>query len=647
MAKSIKRILSSTICLALMLAMLCLGGCETYIGDSKQHLENLNITSELTKSGDMNVTETWKINLKDRNKAYRYVYKTIKLDQSKYDGIENVSVYDEDNKIQYKMTDNINHENASSNLENACYEYIEGDQVEIGLFMPRINEGVRTFTFHYTFKNCVDVYDDVSVLYSQFIGTDFSLPIANMNCTINFPSGAKKDDFRAWLHCTAQSKLTINSNNQISFTATKIPTGTQVETRICAPKNLFASSSRIKSGSVLSKISTDEKKWADDWAAKQKWNYILGIIDAIGGAVLLILGIMLCMIAKRKGKRYEVEVPEYTREIPESNSPAGIANLFYYYSGDITSRKGNLFSSTLLQLARKGYVQFESHDKNDFRVILTVKAKTANITDLTKGEQVFFELVSAVANDSEGSFTMKQFEAYAKIHYKFVDNTVNNFLAKSKEEIASRGYYEKKNQFSSTVFGFGTFLAILGIVALMFTRLTLVYLPTGAILCGILMIIGGCGKARLSKTGEYDYKVWHGLKKYMLEFSRMKEYGVPQLELWEEYLVYATMMGISKQVCDQLKMVYPQINDSDYMNTYWGNSYLYFMLGSHYGGFGGIGSNDLGSMLSNRMTTISQAATTLANPPSSSGGGFGGGGFGGGGFSGGGGGFGGGGGGVG
>ncbi|HEX3037585.1 MAG TPA: DUF2207 domain-containing protein [Oscillospiraceae bacterium] len=645
MAKIKKQILSGAVCLALLFAMLCIGGCSTnYIGDSKQVLERLNVTAELTKNGDMNVAETWKVNLEDRDKAYRNIYKTFSLDANQFDGITNLSVYDEDSKQNYTYTENVDPENPPSDLENACYLYNNGKDIEMGLFMPRIDEGERTFTFHYTVKNCVNVYHDVGVFYYKFLSSAFTMPVTSMNATIKFPAGSSKSDIRAWLHCTAKSNLTIDSGNQISITASEIPAETQLETRLCVPQAAFSGSKRTHTETILPAISEQEQKWANDYQAELYRKYILGIIDAAVGAVIVIMGILLCILAKRKNKHYPVDAPEYTHDIPKGNSPAGIANLFYYYHGGISqSNKGNLFSATLLQLARKGYVQFESKNKKDFSVLLTVKAKTANITDLSEGEQTFLELISATANQFGGSFTMNQFEQYAKERYKYIDTEMNKFLTRSKGEIGLRGYFEKKNKFSSNVFGIGSLLAIVGFVVLMFSKLTLVYIPAGALIAGILMLIGGSGKARLSKVGEYDYQVWQGLKKYMLEFSRLKEYGVPQLELWEEYLVYATMMGISKQVCDQLKLVYPQINDEAYMNTYWGNSYLYFMLGSYYGGFGGIGGNDLGSMLSSRMNTISESATTLAHPPSSSsGGGFGGGGFGGGGFSGGGGGFGGG-----
>ena len=110
-------------------------------------------------------------------------------------------------------------------------------------------------------------------------------------------------------------------------------------------------------------------------------------------------------------------------------------------------------------------------------------------------------------------------------------------------------------------------------------------------------------------------------------------------------MVYATMMGISDKVCKQLKLAYPNIDNDDYMTSTFGNTYFYWMFMSHYH-HSGFRSENFASGLGDKLTSISTAATRIANPPSSGKGGFGGFGGGGSGFGGGGGGFGGGGGGV-
>ena len=396
-SKSFKRIVVSF--LVVLVVLLPLGGGASaaakngsFTGGSKQVMENLDIAAKLSSNGDMQVTETWRVNLKDRNKTYRNLYKTFTLDTNSE--IQNLSVFDMDSNTTYAYRDDIDPNNDNSAIEDVCYIYKTGTDTEIGWLMPPIDSGVRNFKVSYTMKNVVNVYQDTSVLYSKFVGKDFNLPIQSLHGTISFPSGAKQADLKAWLHCLATSNLTIDSSNQISFTATEVPAKTMVETRILMPVSLFPDSKRIVASNVKSSIEKEELKWANDTQAaqleEQRKEYIIGIIDAAGGAILIIIGIIFLIWAKKKAKRYTVEAPEYTREIPEGSSPGGASNLFYFYSGGVTDKeRGRVFSATLMSLAHKGYVRFDTNEHKDLVVTVTGDTKR---TVLTQSEQTFYDM---------------------------------------------------------------------------------------------------------------------------------------------------------------------------------------------------------------------------------------------------------------
>lgn len=621
--------------LVVIIALLPLSGCSSaYIGNSKQVMEKLDIAAQLSDNGDMRVTETWRVNLQDHGKSYRNFYKTFPVDQAV--GIENLSVYDIDGKTEYEYVEGINPTSGSSAVENACYIYKTGTETEIGWLIPPIDSGIRSFKVSYTVKNLISVYQDTSVLYNAFVGNNFAMPITELHGTVSFPTGAKLADLKAFLHCTAASDLKITPDN-ISFTANNIPAETLVETRLLMPVSLFPNSQRIIASDAKAGIVKEEQKWADDWAAKQRMEYLVGIIDAVAGAVLVLAGLIILLWIKKKAKPHTVEAPEYTREIPEGSSPGGAANLFYFYSGGVTDKvQGRVFSATLMSLAHKGYVRFDMNEHKDLVVVVTGNEKK---TLLTQSEQTFYDMITTVGSDSGDKFTMKKFEKYANEHNKYIDSSIENFLSQAKREISTKGYYEHRPVFLAVSSVLGIVSIVVAIMILMGTNGWLLYLPLGLLVFGIELTIAVTTKTRLSEKGEYDFAVWHGLKKYMLEFSRMDEYGVPELALWEEFLVYATMMGISEKVCEQLKLVYPQLNDDIYLNTNFGTSYMFYMFGRSMGmgGFSHIGT-DFGSSLGTTISNISTSATRLAHPPASSsgGGGFGGGGFGGGGFGGGG-----------
>ena len=149
---------------------------------------------------------------------------------------------------------------------------------------------------------------------------------------------------------------------------------------------------------------------------------------------------------------------------------------------------------------------------------------------------------------------------------------------------------------------------------------------------------------KLNKDGEKEYATLEGLERFMLHFSNLKEYEIPQLILWEEYMVYATMMGIAEEVLEELKVAYPELLNPSYYSGYVGHNYFYTYIWLSRGGSFNVGAN-----IGKSFDSISSSITSLSNPVkvnssnsgkfggfSSSGGGFrgGGGGFGGGSFGG-------------
>ena len=53
----------------------------------------------------------------------------------------------------------------------------------------------------------------------------------------------------------------------------------------------------------------------------------------------------------------------------------------------------------------------------------------------------------------------------------------------------------------------------------------------------------------------------------MEDFSLLNEKEIPAIEVWEHYLVYATVFGIADKVLKQLKTIYPNIDEIDAAST--------------------------------------------------------------------------------
>ena len=84
----------------------------------------------------------------------------------------------------------------------------------------------------------------------------------------------------------------------------------------------------------------------------------------------------------------------------------------------------------------------------------------------------------------------------------------------------------------------------------------------------------------LTEKGMKERNQWKALKKYMEDYSLLNEKTLPDIILWEKFLVYATAFGISKEVIEQLEIVCPDMFNNDNVDRY---SYWNFVSNSRYG----------------------------------------------------------------
>ena len=63
-------------------------------------------------------------------------------------------------------------------------------------------------------------------------------------------------------------------------------------------------------------------------------------------------------------------------------------------------------------------------------------------------------------------------------------------------------------------------------------------------------------KVKLKKTekGKEEANKWQGLRNFLIDFSRIQDKEIPEVSLWEEYLIYATAFGIGKEVLKAMKI---------------------------------------------------------------------------------------------
>ena len=194
---------------------------------------------------------------------------------------------------------------------------------------------------------------------------------------------------------------------------------------------------------------------------------------------------------------------------------------------------------------------------------------------------------------------------------KYFRDTYNNWIGHIKSRFLSDNelnkYFNRKGDTLIKIYG-GVALVVAAVVffftildplpAAIFALLMSISLGVVAIVSLILpQKIGG----QWTTYGEeYDAK-WHNFKRYIEDFSLIKEYPPESIVIWNKYLVYATALGAADAVRKAMELYVPkeELDRSDiYLFHYYGG---YLLLSSAFdtgistassssgGDFGGVG----------------------------------------------------------
>ena len=578
-------------------------------------LNDLNFDVNVNTDGSMDVTETWDIDIEDTNT----LFKTFKTDSTKYSDISNVKVIDitkgtnrpfrEINKIMYHVT------------EKCYYGKINSDgnfEIAWGVGMDD-SRGNRKYQITYTVEDAIAKYNDYAELYWQFIGSDFEIDAKTISGTITLPQNAiSKDEIKVWGHTEdLNGEIYVTDLNTIQFNLKRFNSGRYVEIKALFPTDMIISSARTKNIDILDNIIEEETVWANEANSKRiAKNIINAVIIVIAYTIALLVSILCIRKAikiyneQKENKKYLPEQElKYFRELPRKDAtPAQAVRLLYL--GISPNTLGRIVSATLLDLNLKKYIEFkvEKEKKKEKIIIEIINDNTSN---LSKDEKVIFDFLKSACKKSN-QITVDEFKKYiSKASPTKIQGFNNNVDLRTKEELINLEIHDKNQEkiykkYSSSTSMFTTilFFAILIIAIMISEENTIIFGASAIVIVStiISMLIVEKAKKKVNiytQKGVNEREKWKGLKKYMEDFSLLDEKEVPDIVLWEHFLVYATAFGIAEKVLKQLKVVYPDLEQNLDINTH---TYMHIMLHTNF-------SRSFSNAISTSMSSAYSSAT--------------------------------------
>ena len=531
------------------------------------YLNELGFDAQINEDGSMNVTETWNINISETNT----LFKTFEPDNSKYAGITDVKVKNLTTNTELAQIDT-----EMYHVTKDCYYGLKNSkgkyEIAWGVGLDN-SSATRTYQISYKVLDAITLNDDCAELYWQFVGKDFEIDAKKITGTITLPKNAETiEDIKVWGHTEQlNGEIYATDLNKIEFSIDRYSNGNYVEVRTAFPTNIMGNVQRKTNKPALGGIIEEETRWADEANQRrereEKIFYVIQKIAMLATIIMAVIAIRNFIKLLSRGKKLKPTTElKYYREVPYENATPGEA--LYIISNGNYKQLYEYFPPIVLDLCLRKYIQLELvkeekiFSKEEVKIIILEKDRN----ELKKEEDTILQLLIDVAGEKK-ELTTKGLKKYLeKNSFKItsIEGKIKEAIQESEESM------KNINNGNQKVY---TFYSTVSIIFAFFTFFTFaLYIPLALafLVNAIIALIITLQTDKLTQKGIDEKEQWKAFKKYMEDFSLLKDKEVPALEIWEKYLVYATAFGISKKVMKQLKIVYPEINnmDSSMLTTY-------------------------------------------------------------------------------
>lgn len=484
------------------------------------------------------------------------------------------------------------------------------------------NDEERTFTISYRVRNAVRVYSDVAELYWQFIGKGWDVPTRRAVVVVTLPKPAPADSIRVWGHGPLHGSVRLVDSATARWEVDDLPARTFLEARMTFPPSLVPDVAEREGTAGLPAILAEEETWAKE-ANRVRAGARLDRQVAILTLGLVVLGCVLFWV------RYARPLPsdfrgDYFREPPADYPPAVLGVLWRGHSTP------DDMAATLLDLLRRKHLGVRPQDptgkrRSRHQVFVLERQEQDGRDELSSHERMLMKLLfedvagwlpadQPVTTESIGRYARKNASRFTTWHRQWTKAVER---AAEKYEI-----YDTTNRAGRAWAG--------GIaVVLMVTGIALIA-AGGYRLTGVSLLVGAIAAtlcALLSRRHTSEFRTerlqWQAFRRFLRHFSKMEDAPIYSVAIWEEYLVYAVVLGVAKEVIRQLQVAMPQLRNDPHYATSW------LVIGMDPGGGQSIASLT-GSFVSAVQVAMSQSSSGSGGGGGFSSGGGGGGGGGGG-----------------
>ncbi len=483
-------------------------------------INKISMDIYIKPNGDASVTEVWDCYTSKGTEIYHPYYN---FGNSK---IQNLTV-SEANKT-YTTLDSWNTSGSLSSKAYKCGINAISNGVELcwGISLY----GSHTYTVKYDITGFVSNLSDSQMIYWTLIPYDFSTSIGNVYIKIhtNFNIADTTD---VWGYGNYGGTAYVYDGYIEMQSDGRLATDEYMTILVKFPAGTFSTNN------TLNHNFDYYYNMAEEGATTYTSSSSNGLFAVIGflSSLFILFSIMCIAFGSENkfnfgtaGKKLPKDVP-YFRDIPCNN------DLFKaYYIGNkygILKNKTDILGAIILKWLKDAIIKIEQKETGVLfkkeNIVVVLNETNPNIITDTKEKELFQMLYVA---SKDGILESKEFEKWCNKSYAKVFSWFDNIIESEQEKLIAEGLIALEETVKFKFFKRKIYTAI-------------------------------------PKLKEDALKL-AGLKHYLNDYTLIKDREAIEVHLFEEYLIYAQMMGIAKKVATQFKDIYPEIIEQSSFSSY-------------------------------------------------------------------------------
>lgn len=508
----------------------------TPVSAASASVDKMTITTTLDQNGNAHIKEVWQMNVHEGTE----VYKIMKNMGNKK--IKNLKVKDEKNDYLY-----LSHWDVDASREekrNKC-GLVNSESGYYELCFGVGDYGNRTYTFEYDVTHFVEQYDGDQGFNFAFF-SDLQLDVDQVRITIEYP-GYKFSKENSSIYAFGYKGYDVfNSGKVVMGNDEALDNGSnkmQILMRINDGtfKNLTRNSRRFDD------ILKEAKEGSDyDSNDNSILIFIFGFIFFFVTVLMFI--VIVAAIIRNKNKECFEDGDDLNIDIKDMNMFRDIPCQrdifrFYYLAKKAVliseDDRSGLISAILLKWVKEGYIVFEKRtekhmiffSKDGFSIDLDREIITGN----TFEQQLLNNFRKASGKNM--ALETGEFESWCSKHYEKIEDWFEDIDNHMNSQLKKEQLFRSEKRISKVLF-------------FKVKNYTKVY--------------------SMKVKEEMEHIV--GLKKFLLEMSSIDEKEVIEVKLWEEYLIFASILGIAEKVEKQLGELCPNFVEESNIDIYYTTS---------------------------------------------------------------------------